>query len=114
MKTVRLELDYCEGPVWRDYFNASDGTSVTEVDIIDNDAIITELNEKLQNTYSSFYAFDTENAACEFDEDALRAAAPAMLADMQKLVKRLNAINDGSFVIDDYVTPWLMELAEQQ
>lgn len=110
MKTVKLNLDFLNGPIWKNVYDVKTGSLITGVKVIDTDAELQQLNELIQEKYSSFYTFDEEGSGCSFDEEALKKSKDSLLALMAKLMARLDEINDGSFEVEDYISPSLTAL----
>ena len=106
MYTVKIMLDYCHGPIWV----CDEKGLYCRYSLIDDDIYLEELNEEGRKLYDSFYSFNTPNAACEFSYEKEKANKDKMLSIIQKILKRLNEINDGSFVIEDYLTKNLENL----
>lgn len=52
-----------------------------------------------------YYEFDSHGEACWFNKEQQKKDKPKMLQLLSKLKKRLNEINDGSFEIEDLITP---------
>ncbi len=103
MQTVKLMLDFLQGPIWISDVNT--GKPMTGIELVDEDEQVRLLNYKIQDLYDSYYEFDSHDQACWFDEERERADKPRMLELLGKLNARLAEINDGSFVVDDQETP---------
>ncbi|MDO4605478.1 MAG: RNA helicase [Helcococcus sp.] len=110
MKTLRIMLDFISGPLWKDVFDTKTKELITGIDIVDNDEYLQQLNEKIQALYSSYYKINYRDQPIYFDEDQEKADKEKMLVLLQKLIDRLNEINDGSFVIDDRETERIRNL----
>lgn len=108
MQTIRLILDFLQGPIW--ISDVETGKPQTGIDIVDNDEQVRLLNYEIQDLYDSYYEFDSHDQACWFDEERERADKPRMLELLAKLNARLAEINDGSFVVDDRETPRVQAL----
>ena len=104
MKTLRIMLDFISGPLWKDVFDTQRKELVTGIDVVDNDEYIQTLNEEIQSLYSSYYKVNYKDEPVYFDEDQEKADKEKMLSLLQKLIARLNEINDGSFEINDRET----------
>jgi len=102
MKTVRIMLDYLQGPIWTS--DPETGRPETGIDVVDKDEVLQRLNYQIQDLYSSYYEFDSHGQACWFNEAQEKADKEKMLALLSKLRSRLNEINDGSFEVDDQET----------
>lgn len=107
MYTIKIMNEFLHGPIW--VYN-EDGIVVRNFKLTDNDEELCQLSEKVENMYSSYYEFDSHDQACWFNEEKEKADKSTMLNLIQKLLDRLAIINDGSFVVEDYVTPHLKEL----
>lgn len=107
MYKVRLSNEYLHGPIW--VIN-SDGIPVWKYARIEEDAILTELNEKAMQTFSSYYEFDSHDSPCWFNQEKEKAEKDIMLDLITKIKKRLGEINDGSFEIEDLETDRLKSL----
>ena len=103
MQTVKLMLDFLQGPIW--ISDVETGKPMTGIDLVDEDEQVRLLNYEIQDLYDSYYEFDSHDQACWFDEERERADKPRMLELLAKLNERLSEINDGSFVVDDQETP---------
>ena len=102
MYTVKMYNDYCHGPIW---IYDEEGRP-SRYSLIDDDIYLQELNEEGRELNDSFLNFHTG----EFSYEKEKANKDKMLSIIQKILKRLNEINDGSFVIEDYLTKNLENL----
>ena len=98
-KIIVIQLDYLQGPIW--ISDVETGEPLTGIDRVDNDKIVRELNYKIQNMYSSYYEFDSHDNSCWFNSDKEKSEKDKMLLLLEKLVKRLNEISDGSYIVED-------------
>lgn len=103
MQTIKLMLDFLQGPIW--ISDVETGKPMTGVELVDEDEQIRQLNYEIQDLYDSYYEFDSHDQACWFDEERERADKQRMLELLAKLNARLAEINDGSFIVDDQETP---------
>ena len=101
MATIKLELDFLIGPIVKDVFDANKNELVTGIDVVDNDEVVDELNNKIMSLYSSFYSFDKDS--CSFDIDVAKEHKTELVELVKQLLERLNFINDGSFEIDNRI-----------
>ncbi|MGM9984604.1 MAG: RNA helicase [Fibrobacter intestinalis] len=99
MQTVKIELDYLQGPIWTS--DVKTGKPQTGISIIDDNEDIRQLNFKIQDLYDSYYEFNSHEEPCWFNKEQEKADKDKMLAMLSKLIELLNKVNDGSFVIDD-------------
>ena len=100
---IKLLFDYLQGAIWTS--DIETGEPITGIDIIDNDKIVIELNFEMAEMYSSYYEFDSHGVACWFNKEQQIKDKPKMLELLSKLKARLEEINDGSFEIEDLITP---------
>ncbi len=103
MQTIKLMLDFLQGPIW--ISDVETGKPMTGIELVDEDEQIRQLNYEIQDLYDSYYEFDSHDQACWFDEERERADKQRMLELLAKLNARLAEINDGSFIVDDQETP---------
>lgn len=107
-KTVRLMLDYMQGPIW--ISDVETGEPLTGISIVDNDEILKKLNLACCELYSSCYEFNKHGSSCWFDEQKLKYNKDELMSLLNQIKTRLNKINDGSFVIEDLETERLNNL----
>lgn len=107
MYTVKLMNEFLHGSVW--VYN-SDEIALYRYPPIDNDPVISALNSEAMEMFAGYYEFDSHGMPCWFDHVKEKQEAPKMLGLIQKIIDRLNEINDGSFVIDDCETERLKNL----
>ena len=108
MNTIRIQLDFLQGPIWTS--DPETGRPETGIEVVDNDEQLRAINYDIQDLFDSYYEFDSHGQACWFNEEQERADKEKMLAMLATLVKRLDEINDGSFVIEDLETPRVQAL----
>lgn len=104
MKKLRIMLDFISGPIWKDIYDTKKKELVTGIDVVDNDELIQKINDEIQDLYSSYYKIDYNDEPVYFDYEQEKKDKYNMLALLEKLKKRLDEINDGSFEIDDRET----------
>ena len=107
-QVIRIRLDYLQGPIWMSDIDT--GEPLTGIEVIDNDLEIREPNRRAGQMFSSYYEFDTHGVPCWFNHEKEKAEKGIMLDLITQIVARLNEINDGSFVIEDYETERLKSL----
>ena len=105
---VKIQLDFLQGPIW--ISDVKTGQPMTGIDIIDNDEKLRKINYEISTLYSSYYEFDSHEQACWFNEEQEKKDKPKMLSLLKKLCDRLNELNDGSFIVEDYETERLEKL----
>lgn len=105
---IKIQLDFIQGPIW--ISDVETGQPITGIDIIDNDEKLRKINFEISNLYSSYYEFDSHNQACWFNKEQEKKDKEKMLSLLKQLIDRLNEINDGSFVVEDYETERVKKL----
>lgn len=108
MATVKLMLDYLQGPIWTS--DVETGKPNTGIAIVDNDEDLRKINFEISNLYSSYYEFDSHDQACWFNKAQEKADKQKMLDLLDRLNARLAEINDGSFEVEDLETPRVQAL----
>ncbi|MFR7871160.1 MAG: hypothetical protein ACLU2L_01460 [Fenollaria timonensis] len=104
MRKLIIMLDFVSGPLWKDIYDTKKKELVTGIDVIDNDEYIQNLNDEISNLYSSYYKINYNDEALYFDKEQEKKDKYKMLGLLEKLRKRLDELNDGSFEIDDRET----------
>ena len=107
-QVIRIRLDYLQGPIWMSDIDT--GEPLTGIEVIDNDLEIREPNRRAGQMFSSYYEFDTHDVPCWFNHEKEIAEKEIMLDLITQIIARLNEINDGSFVIEDFETERLKAL----
>ena len=107
-QVIRIRLDYLQGPIWMSDIDT--GEPLTGIEVIDNDLEIREPNRRAGQMFTSYYEFDTYDVPCWFDHEKEKAEKEIMLDLIAQIVARLNEINDGSFIIEDFETERLKAL----
>ena len=98
---IKLMTEFLHGPIW-----VYDGEGfIDSLTLVEEDFIIKELDKEMADMYSSYYEFDSHDKACWFNKEKQIGDKPKMLELLSKLKARLNEINDGSFEIEDLITP---------
>ena len=105
---VKIQLDFLQGPIW--ISDVETGQPMTGIDIIDNDEKLRKINYEISNLYSSYYEFDSHDQACWFNEEQEKKDKEKMISLLKQLIDRLNELNDGSFLVEDYETERLEKL----
>jgi len=111
-KILVLSLDFIFGPISKDYQDEN-GNEITRIKVVDNDELCNNLDKEINDLYSSLWISDEkESSGYSFDEIKEKELAPKLLELINKLINRLNEINDGSYEIDDMITSHLIELTK--
>lgn len=106
MKIIKLEFDFLIGPIVKDVFSVGSKKLITGVDVIDNDL---QLNEQACELHSSLYDFDGDKA-CGFNLDRAKTEKSNLQSLLEKIVHRLNFINDGSYELENIAKSQLESL----
>lgn len=101
MYKIRLINEFLHEPIW--IYDQNKKIRLKYA-LISNDLVLQSLNEEVATLYDSFYKFDIDNEPCKFDNDEYRAAFPKIKELIEKIKERLNLINDGSFIVEYYIT----------
>ena len=105
---VKIQLDFLQGPIW--ISDVETGQPMTGIDIIDNDEKLRKINYEISTIYSSYYEFDSHDQTCWFNEEQEKKDKEKMISLLKQLIDRLNELNDGSFLVEDYETERLEKL----
>lgn len=107
---VGLELVF--GPILKDN-QLENGSFSSGSKIVDNDLIVKNLDKKINELWCTLYSKDkTNNSGFKFDEVKEKELASQLLEMINKLIDRLNEINDGSYEIEDMITDHLKSLID--
>lgn len=107
---VGLELVF--GPILKDN-QLENGSFSSGSKIVDNDLIVKNLDKKINELWCTLYSKDkTSNSGFKFDEVKEKELASQLLEMINKLIDRLNEINDGSYEIEDMITDHLKSLID--
>ena len=106
MLTIKIMNEFLHSPIW----TYEDGIITDDPPIIENDKILQELCEKAMDMFMDYYEFDSHDMPCWFNEEKEKEEKDIMLSIIEQIISRLNEINDGSFVVEDYVTKYLKSL----
>ncbi len=105
MKYVVVYNEYSIGPVW--CYGEDSHLNLDLFDVIRNDEETMSLIYEIDDLYSSYFDFDSLE---KFNKKKQIETKGQMLSLITRLVKRLNEINDGSYVVEDLETKKLMSL----
>ena len=116
-ETILILLDYYFGPIQCDWTD-DEGRQITKISVIDSDEETQRLNKEANALWMTLFApaeFTGDNpSGFVFDAAREKEIAPELLAVVEKLVARLEEINDGSYVVEDRETPRLKALIESK
>ena len=107
-KEVKIQFDYLNGPIWKDKVNANTGKLITGIPCIDNDQELQSLNDEALGMFASLYSFNDGGESCRFDRDKYCQIKPQLLVIAERIISRLQIINDSSFVIADKISDTLL------
>ena len=107
-KTVRIQLDYLQGPIW--ISDIETGEPLTGIELIDHDPVLRELNRQASQLFNSYYEFGSHDQPCWFNHEQEKADKEIMLDLISRILARLDEINDGSFVVEDLETARLKSI----
>lgn len=105
---VKLKNDYLGGPIW---VYDEDGNLVRKYPLIHNDTILQALNNRANAIFLSYYEFDSLGVLIGFNHKKELADKDNMLYIIEQIVRRLDEINDGSFIVEDFETERLKSLS---
>ena len=109
-QVIQIGLELVFGPLLKDEEDEN-GNESTGVKFVDDDLILQNIDKEVNELWCSLYSKD-ENApdGLHFDYEKEKELAPGLLEMIQKLISRLNEINDGSFEVEDMITDHLKSL----
>jgi hypothetical protein len=109
MYTVKLFNDVFHGPIW---VIGDNGVVKLHYPLITEDKVLKSLSDEAGLLFASFTSEDLH----DFDKAGYKAAYPKMKELVNKIIDRLNEINDGSFTIEDEISnkEWDKELKKSQ
>lgn len=116
-RTVTIAFDCYIGPI---VGVAADehGREITKIAFVDNDAETRKIVDEARTLWFSLFTnvdFTEENpAGFVFDEVREKKVAPKLKSLTERLIRRLEEINDGSFQIEDMATPMLEKIIAGQ
>ena len=105
MKIIKLKLDYSCNPIFGEYYSIEKHCTITGITPIDEDKALQDIGNEMKALYSSYYEFDSHDEACWFNKEQQIKDKPKMLNLLAKLKARFDEINDGSFEVEDLITP---------
>lgn len=106
MIVIKIMNDFLHSPIW----TYEDGMVIDDLQIIENDDILRNLCEQASGMFAEYYEFDSHNQPCWFNQEKEKAEKEVMLNLIAQIVSRLNKLNDGSYVVEDFETKRLKAL----
>ena len=107
MVTIKIMNEFLHSPIWT---YGEDGIVTEDPSIIENDSELQELCDKAAELFSGYYEFDSHDQPCWFNHEQEKKDKDIMLELIRKILARLDELNDGSFVVEDYETERLNSL----
>ena len=96
-------IDFGEGSIWTEYFDEQKRRLLIGIEKVDNDKELWDINEIIQELFTSYYHFDYNAQACFFDEEQEKKTS-IKCSHYQRNLKKLYEINNRSFEADDRET----------
>lgn len=106
MLTVKLMNEFIHSPIW--IYDEDD--IIDEPSLIADDVILQNLCDKVEDMFASYYEFDSHDVACWFNHEKEKSEKEVMINLIAQIKARLEEINDGSFVVEDYESERLQNL----
>ena len=109
---VYLGLELVFGPIQK--FKENEKRElITGIENIDKDEILQNLDKEINDLWCSLWSKDSNSpSGIHFDEVKEKELASQLLEMINKLIDRLNEINDGSYEIEDMITDHLKSLID--
>ncbi len=110
MYIIKIMTEFLHSPVWYcdekgiEFYNKQKC-----FDAFYKDNELNEASKKLENLFTSFYHFDREEP-CFFDRKAEKEKKEYILSLLKIIKERLNYLNNGEFIIQDYCSEYYSEL----
>lgn len=105
--TIKIKNEFLHGPIW---VYSSEGKLTSYFPVVYNDVTITDLCNRVNQLFSSYYKLNVNGEPCDFNFEQEKADKNKMLSMIEAIVNRLEKINDGTFIVDDFETPRLKAL----
>ena len=107
---IQIGLEFLFGPIQK-FEEDVDGNEITGIKVIDEDRITQELDKEIGEKWCDLWENDpNETSGMRFDEVKEKELASWFLEMLNKLIARLEEINDGSYEIEDMITDHFKEL----
>lgn len=108
--TIYIGLELVFGPILKNN-QQENGTFSSGSKIVDDDLVLKNLDKEINELWCTFYSKDeTNDSGFRFDEVKEKELTPQLLEMINKLIDRLNEINDGSYEVEDMITGHLKSL----
>ena len=104
MYIVKIMFDYTKDIIWlRD---ENDEWTDDCLSFVEDDIIVKDFEDEIYNLYAKYIFFDTNINDIIFDYKGMKKDKQKMLDLVKQLKDRLKELNDGSFVVEDLLTPY--------
>ncbi len=110
MYIIKIMTEFLHSPIW--YCDEKGIEFYNEQECYKdfyNDVVLNETSKKLEDLYTSFYHFDREEP-CFFDEKTEKDNKEYILSLLKIIKDRLNTLNNGKFIIQDYCSEYYSKL----
>ena len=108
MYKLKIMFDYSREILWLKTEN--DGWTDDDLPFVEDDETVKSLVDKIYDLYWNYIEYDSHGEQVWWNEEGMRKNKQKMLALLKKLNDRLNEINDGSFIVEDLLTPYWEKL----
>ena len=111
MYIIKIMTEIWHSPVW--YCDEDGAEFDEELEIFKEfykDKELNEAAEKFGYLNDTFYLFETNDQPCFFDKEAEKANKELILQLLSTIKSRINALNKGRFIIEDYCTEYYENL----
>ena len=111
MYTVKLENEFLRGVVW---VLDEDGIPTEGMlSLVENEPVVLAINKEIAEMFDSYFEFDSHDQGCWFNEGQRKDDRKKMVSLLEALRELLDESSDGSFVVVDYETPYLLGLQRE-
>ncbi len=107
MFTVKIMNEFIHSPIW---VYDDDKDIIDEPTIIAQDAKLQDLCRQAEDMFSVYYEIDSHDEPCWFNHEKEKAEKNTMIKLISRIKKRLDEINDGSYIVEDLETERLENL----
>jgi hypothetical protein len=111
MYIIKIMTDFLHSPIWYcDRRGFEFAEEIEEFNDFYKDKELNKAAEKLGDLNDSFYHFNTNNQGCYYDKEAEKANKELILQLLSTIKSRINVLNKGRFIIEDYCTEYYENL----
>lgn len=101
---ILIMFDKNLGPIWKPKINDKKDI-VTGISVVDNDELVHKFNDQLANIYEKCYKISDK-----IDKKLLHIFKSSIINLLDKLVSRLNEINDGTYCVNNLALKFINNL----